>query len=61
MPSLMRPGVVATALAAFLDLPHTLPQGGLEVDRPAVLAEQVGERLVGEFLEILHAIPREQI
>jgi hypothetical protein len=41
---------------ALLVLADTLPQRGLKVDRSAVLAEQVGERLVGQFLEILRSL-----
>jgi hypothetical protein len=37
---------------AILDLAHTLPQRSLEVDRPAVLAQRIGEGFVGEILEV---------
>jgi hypothetical protein len=37
---------------ALLDLAYTLPQRRLEVDRPAVLLEQIGQGLVGQSLEI---------
>jgi hypothetical protein len=41
--------------------PRHLPQGRLQVDRAAVLAEQIGEGLVGELLEVPHAVPGEQV
>jgi hypothetical protein len=31
---------------------NTLPQSRLEVDRPAVLAEKIGEGFVGQLLEV---------
>jgi hypothetical protein len=38
-----------------------LAKGGLQVDWPAMLAQQVRKCLIGEFLKILHAIARQQI
>ena len=35
--------------------PHVLEAGRLEVDRPAVLLQQIGEGLVGQLLEVPHA------
>jgi hypothetical protein len=46
---------------ALVDVADTLPQGCLEVDRPAMLAEKIGERLVGKLLEVPHAVPGEQV
>jgi len=40
---------------------HTLPQRRLEVDRPAVFAEQVAEGLVGEILEVPRGVLGKQI
>jgi len=37
-----------------------LAKGGLQVDWPAMLAQQVRKCLIGEFLKILHAIARQQ-
>jgi hypothetical protein len=45
----------------LLDLAGTLTQCCPEVDWPAVLAEEIREGLVGEFLEVPHAIPGEQV
>jgi hypothetical protein len=39
----------------ILDRVDTLPKGRLEVERLAVLTEQIGEGLVGERAEIPHA------
>jgi hypothetical protein len=33
----------------------------LQVDRPVVLLQQVAERLVGEFLKVLHLVMAEKI
>jgi hypothetical protein len=38
-----------------------LPQRRLEVDRPAVLAEEIGEGFVSEFLEVPHAVFGKQV
>jgi hypothetical protein len=43
------------------DLADTLQQGPLEVYRPTVLLQEIGEGLVGEFLEIPHAVSGEQV
>jgi hypothetical protein len=40
---------------------HTLPKRGLEIRWPTVLAEEIGEGLVGELLEVLPAIFGEQV
>jgi hypothetical protein len=32
-----------------------------EVDRPAVLAEEISECLVSELMKVLHAVPGEQV
>src|ERR1700731_3788960 len=39
----------------------TFAQSGFEIGRTVLLLEQVGERFVGEFLKIHHAIARENI
>ena len=38
-----------------------LAKGGLQVDWPAMVAQQVRKCLIGEFLKILHTIARQQI
>jgi hypothetical protein len=40
---------------------RTLPEGCLENRWPTVLAEEIGEGLVSEFLELLHAVFSEQV
>jgi hypothetical protein len=40
---------------------HALAQGRLEVDRPAVLVEEISECLVSELTKVLHAVPGEQV
>jgi hypothetical protein len=53
---------VTDATLALFDVADTLPQCGLQVDRPAVLVEEIGEGLVGPpFLEVPHAVPCEQV
>jgi hypothetical protein len=38
-----------------------LAQGSLQVRRAPVLLQQVSERLIGQFLEVLHPVARQQI
>ena len=45
----------------LLDLADTLPQRRLEVDWAAVFAQQIGEGLISELLEVPHAVPGEQV
>jgi hypothetical protein len=40
---------------------HTLTKCRLEIGWPTVLAEEIGEGLVGELLEVLHAISSQEI
>jgi hypothetical protein len=41
------------------DLPNTLLRGRLEVDRAPCFFQEIGEGLVGEFLEVRYAAPAE--
>src|SRR5262245_39566500 len=40
---------------------RALTQGLLQRDRPMVLLEQIGKRLIGQVLEILHGVPAQQL
>ena len=42
-------------------LARALPQRGFEIGRPIVLAQQVPERFVREFLKLHHAVARQKI
>jgi hypothetical protein len=60
-PSSKRHGADRWCRRPFFDIADTLPQGGLKVDRAAVLFQQIGEGLVCDLLEVPHAVPGEQI
>src|SRR5262245_40681358 len=42
-------------------LSQALAQGGFQIGRSAMFAQQVAERLVGKLLKALHAIVRQQV
>jgi hypothetical protein len=53
---------VTDATLALFDVADTLPQCGLQVDRPAVLVEEIGEGLVGRPAPgNPAAVPRQQV
>jgi hypothetical protein len=52
---------VTDATLALFDVADTLPQCGLQVDRPAVLWRRSAKASSGQLLEVPHAVPCEQV